>query len=83
MPSACGNPVYSLWARLWVIEGLFHGLFAKLEGWLQTHSLYPALSNICTQLKQLVVDIFTPVIGELSALCTAPIITITIKLRRY
>lgn len=83
MPSACGNSVHRLWASLWQTVDLFHRVAAKFGAWVQNLKLYPALSNFCTQLKPQAVDVFTPVNGELSALCTAPIITITIKLRRY
>lgn len=79
MPKSCGQAVYSLWVALGQTSRVLRSHFSHTRAWVQNPQTNPRLSKFCTQLFTQVLDIFTPVNAQLSALCTAPITTITIK----
>lgn len=79
MPKTCGKPVHSMWAELVQTERVLRSLHAPAQAWAQTVHITPMLSKFCTHLSTPIVDSFTAVNAQLSALCTAPITTTTIK----
>lgn len=82
MPNMRGQRVDKLRTVLAQVRGLVHRPVQPQRRRVNNPDLYTNLSNFCTQLLRTQNNSFASVISDLSALCTGPIITITIKLRR-
>lgn len=74
---SCGKSVHGLCSGCGAFAGLSPALPRPQNFVGTTTEFIQVLSNFCTQFVHTTKLIFTPVIDDLSALCTAPIIMTT------